>query len=96
MKKPAIQKATQKEYDLDNSEDKAMYDAMLNECSGEIKIGCLTFDASRIVEELDPVAYRCGFNDYVDDLDERWICPICGDQHDNEDSATYCCQDEPK
>ena len=96
MATETIKKAQQKEYDLDNSEDKAMYDDMLNECSGEIKIGSLTFDASRIVEELDPTAYRCGFNDYIDGLDERWECPVCNKIHDNEEDATYCCQEQPE
>lgn len=35
---------------------------------GDVKVGCLTFQRSRIVEELDPVAFRCGVNDHVDAL----------------------------
>ena len=35
---------------------------------GDVQVGCLTFQRSRIVEELDPVAFRCGVNDYVDAL----------------------------
>lgn len=35
---------------------------------GDVRVGCLTFQRSRIVEELDPVAFRCGMNDYVDAL----------------------------
>lgn len=35
---------------------------------GDIQIGCLTFQRSRIVEELDPVAFRCGVCDYADSL----------------------------
>jgi len=42
------------------------YDEMLDEVSGEIRIGSITFDASRVLEELDPIAYRCGFSDWLD------------------------------
>ena len=93
MNKTELKPAALKEYDLDNSDDKAMYDEMLNEVSGEIKVGCLTFDASRIVEKLDPTAYRCGFDDYVDSLEECWECPECSKTHEDKDDATYCCQE---
>ena len=94
MKKEDIKPAIHREYALDDRDDKAMYDDMLNECNDVIKIGYLTFDASRIVEVLDPIAYRCGFNDYVDSLDDRWECPECGKIHDEEDKARNCCQEE--
>jgi DNA repair exonuclease SbcCD ATPase subunit len=32
-------------------------------------IGYLTFEASHVLRELDPVAYNCGFSDYIDSLD---------------------------
>lgn len=35
---------------------------------GDVQVGCLTFQRSQIVEELDPVAFRCGVNDHVDAL----------------------------
>jgi hypothetical protein len=49
-------------------EDKAheQYDEMLDECFGEIKVGYLTFAPSRVLKEMDPVAYRCWFNDWMD------------------------------
>jgi len=89
-----LKNAIEREYDLDNSEDKAAYDEMLNEVGGEIKIGNLTFDAADVVETMDPIAYRCGFADYVDNLPERWECPICSEAHEDEDAAKYCCQEE--
>jgi len=46
-----------------------MYDDMIDECCGEVNVG-VTFNASRVLRELDPIAYRCGFNDYVDSLFE--------------------------
>jgi len=39
------------------------YRQMLDECYPEVQIGCLTFSPSRIVEELDPIAFRCGVAD---------------------------------
>ena len=46
-----------------------MYDDMIDEIYGEVKVG-VTFNASRVLKELDPIAYRCGFSDYVDSLFE--------------------------
>ncbi len=40
------------------------YDSMLDECYPEIKIGYLTFSPSRVLAELDPIAYRCGMSDW--------------------------------
>ena len=42
------------------------YDEMLDECYGEIKLGGLTFSSSRVLKKMDPVAYRCWFNDWAD------------------------------
>ena len=45
------------------------YDEWLDEIYGEIMIGNISFLPSRILKELDPIAYRCGFSDYIDSLD---------------------------
>ena len=55
------------EIDEDKYDDK--YDEWLDEIYGEIMIGCISFLPSHILKELDPIAYRCGFSDYVDSLD---------------------------
>lgn len=44
-----------------------LYDDALDG-EGEVEVAGLTFYPSRIIEELDPIAYRCGFNDYMDSL----------------------------
>jgi len=41
------------------------YDAMLNE-QGEVKIGNLSYCPSRVLKEVDPIAYSCGLNDFAD------------------------------
>lgn len=57
------------------------YDDMLDEVYGEIKFGELTFWPSGIIRELDPIAYRCGFGDFIDfELGETITdeCPFDG------------------
>lgn len=46
-----------------------MYKEALDEM-GDVKLGNLTFSPSRIIKELDPVAYRVGLNEYEDMLME--------------------------
>ena len=43
-----------------------MYDEMLDDCEGPVELCGMTYSASQVLREVDPVAYRCGFNDYVD------------------------------
>jgi len=49
------------------TEEQAMeqYEESLNE-AGLVSIGGVTFDPAYILLEMDPVAYREGFNDYCD------------------------------
>jgi len=42
------------------------YDEMLDELYGEIKICGYEYSASNALKEVDPIAYRCGFNDFCD------------------------------
>ena len=48
------------------SEAIAAYDESLDEANGSFEIGYLTFDASRVLRKLDPIAYRVGFFDWAD------------------------------
>jgi len=48
-----------------------MYDDLLDECY-PVKIGHMTFDASKLLAEHDPTGYRTGFNDYIDSLSEDY------------------------
>jgi len=54
------------------TEDEAneRYDEMLDECYPVVKVGSLTFYPSRIVSELDPIAYDIGLSEYYDSLAE--------------------------
>lgn len=42
------------------------YDEMLNEVYGDASIGGMEYETSSALEQVDPIAYRCGFNDWVD------------------------------
>ena len=43
-----------------------LYDQMLDECYGDFMN---TYPASRTLQEVDPIAYNCGLNDYIDGLE---------------------------
>jgi DNA repair exonuclease SbcCD ATPase subunit len=45
------------------------YAEMLDDCYGEVNICGMTFFSSVAFRELDPIAYRCGFNDFADSMD---------------------------
>jgi hypothetical protein len=42
-----------------------MYDNMLDECFETVRIGSLTYAPSDVLRKTDPIAYRCGFLDYI-------------------------------
>ena len=55
------------ELDPDDYEDQ--FDESLDESIPEIEIGCLTYSPSHVLKNVDPIAYRCGLNDFLDSLD---------------------------
>lgn len=42
------------------------YNEMLDEVYETVKIGNLHYDVSRVLSEMDPIAWREGFNDWLD------------------------------
>lgn len=42
------------------------YREFLNEVEPEVTVAGCTFDPASILEELDPIAFRCGYLDYAD------------------------------
>jgi hypothetical protein len=58
---------------LSEEEAKANYDALLDECYPIVSIGYSEFYPSTVLKECDPIAYRCGFADYVDSLAEEGV-----------------------
>lgn len=49
------------------SESVAAYNDMLNE-DGPVTLAGLEFDPSHALDALDPIAYKCGWIDYMDAL----------------------------
>ena len=54
---------------LTDQEAHEQYDEMLDEVYTPYNIGVLEFNASRVLSELDPIAYATGFNDWCDSED---------------------------
>ena len=53
-------------FELDPDDYTEQYEEMLDDCHGDF----LGMNASHILKEMDPVAYRCGLLDYLDSLDQ--------------------------
>jgi hypothetical protein len=47
------------------------FNEMLDECYPIVVIAGCEFRPSQILEELDPVAYNCMYNDWSDMMEER-------------------------
>ena len=59
----------QEQIELDPDDYEDQFDEMLDESIPEIEIGCLTYSPSHVLKKVDPTAYRCSLNDFVDSLD---------------------------
>lgn len=44
-----------------------LYDDLLEDVSGPVCIGGIEYGAPHVLKEVDPTAYRCGFNDFMDE-----------------------------
>lgn len=51
------------------SETVAAYDEMLNECYPDLTVAGMYFETSSALDELDPIAYKCGWIDWCDSED---------------------------
>ncbi len=59
-------------FEIDPDDFIEQYEESLNS-EGEVKVAGLTFYPADIIKELDPTAYRCGLNDYVDGIDKAEV-----------------------
>lgn len=57
-----------------------MYEDMLDEYP--VVIGSLEYSCSHVLQKVDPIAYRCGFLDYVDSLGLDQLCDYGMDSDD--------------
>ena len=69
------------EAELEPVDVEQIYRDMLDESGPEVHVAGLSFMPSRVVEELDPVAFRCGVNDYVDSLVGETLSEEIGTNH---------------
>jgi len=54
----------ERQEELENCDNEQEYNDMLDECG----IDASVYAPSRILQELDPIAYNCGHTDYNDSL----------------------------
>lgn len=54
---------------LSDHELNERWEACLDECHSPYRIGQITYYPSQILRKCDPVAYRCGMNDWLDSDD---------------------------
>jgi len=45
----------------------AQYDSMLDDCHDSVVIAGYQYDTSNALKAVDPIAYRCGFSDWLSD-----------------------------
>jgi hypothetical protein len=53
---------------LSEEDRNRLFDDMFNEVYPPVKFGCLTYEPAAVLKEIDPTAYRCEVNDYIDRL----------------------------
>ena len=60
-------------FEPDEKEAEDAFDDMLDGCYEPFRIGYLEYSPSQVLREVDPIAYRCGVNDFVDsEPADRW------------------------
>jgi hypothetical protein len=70
---------------LSTHELEQRYSDFLSEVYGAVKICGLEYDAARALKEIDPTAFRCGFNDWLDaEVTEGLIFELDGEYYDEE------------
>lgn len=57
-----------KNWEPDQDDYVEQYEEMID-AQGDVVIGSLRYSPSYVLKEIDPTAYRCGLNDYIDSLD---------------------------
>lgn len=68
--------------ELESIDVDSRYDDFLDDVYPDLTIAGMSFSTSRALKELDPTAYRCGMNDWIDS--ENFV-EINGDYYDADD-----------
>ena len=64
------------EAELTSINTEELYDQMLDDCYSFKPVGGIfaLMEPHRVLAEMDPIAYRCGVNDYEDSLRDEYEC----------------------
>ena len=82
-------KAYEKPLELTDDE----YKDVLNDIYPDVTICGMEYSQGDILAEIDPVAFRCGKNDYEVRNDSGvWVCGTCESEYDSEGEAEECCK----
>lgn len=54
------------ESELNQVDTEEAYRDFLDECYGMVDVAGLSYQTSQVLEEIDPIAFRCGHNDWLD------------------------------
>lgn len=65
-KKSRLEELEDNVKELEEADESDSYDDMLDDSYGEVKIAGYSYESSRALKELDPVAYRQGLLEYND------------------------------
>ena len=69
------------------------YDEHLDDCMEMVKIGTLEYSPSSVLKAVDPIAYRCDVNDWLDYMSQDgYFCLECEVFTDYDDECT--CNEE--
>lgn len=61
------------DFEPDDMEAEDAYDEMLDDCYEPFRIGSMEYSPSLVLREVDPIAYRCGLNDFTsEEPKDRW------------------------
>ena len=61
---------------LQDYELEALYTDFIDQTTEPVTIWGMEYYASTILKECDPIAFRCGFNDWLDSLDNCEDCDL--------------------
>lgn len=84
------------ELDLQSANGEGLYGLYLDEVYGDVEICGMTYNAGDALKEVDPTAYRCGMNDYLDGLcSDNTLIEINGEYYSYSDVESYLENDYP-
>ena len=64
--KEELEELKDKKEALEDGDEYDAYDDWLDDMQEPYKIGVCEFYPSQILKECDPIAYNCGYNDFID------------------------------